>query len=75
MLGIIVNVVFLIIWALLLSEGSRKNLRLILGGLSVGIVFVFLLAFSIEFNWFILTGIRVTEYQSKTVVAPIVEEL
>ena len=73
MLDLLVSFFLLVIWGLLLYF-FRRNLIPILIGVAIGILGVFLLAGSIEFNWFKITGISLTEIQSKIVIAPIVEE-
>jgi RsiW-degrading membrane proteinase PrsW (M82 family) len=73
MLGILLNISLLLFWGLLIYF-SRRNLATILIGVGIGVLGVFSLAGLIEFNWFKITGISLTEEQSKTVIAPIVEE-
>jgi len=55
--------------------GVKRGLAVILLGIPVGIFLVFSLSGFVEFNWFTVTHIPLTEWQSKAVVAPVVEEL
>jgi len=71
MLGILVNIVLLILWISLLYF-FKRNLIIVLFGLLVGIS-VFVLSGLIQFYWH-LTQIPVTEWQSKVIIALIVEE-
>jgi len=74
MLGIIVSVSLLLFWILVVYL-SKRRLYIILVGVGIGIAGVFSLAGAVEYNWCQITGISLTEYQSKTVLAPVVEEL
>lgn len=74
MLGIAVSIGLLLLWILMLY-GVKRKLAIILLGIAVGILGVFSLSGFVEFNWFTITRIPLTEWQSKAVVAPVVEEL
>lgn len=72
-ISIVINIALLVFWSLLFYFFNRKK-AIIFSGASLGILGVFILAGLIEFFWFDITSIKLTEQQSKTVVAPIVEE-
>lgn len=74
MFGILVNVVLLLLW-MLMFYGVKRRLAIILLGITVGIFGVFLLSVLVEFNWFRITRIPLSEWQSKAVVGPVIEEL
>ena len=73
MLGILVGIFLLLLWILFLYF-LKGRLTIILIGVGIGALGVFWLAGLIEFNWSKITGISLTEEQSKTLIAPIVEE-
>lgn len=73
MFGILVTILLLMIWMLSFYL-LKKNMISILVGVGIGICGVFVLAGLVESSWFMMTGISLTEMQSKTIVAPIVEE-
>jgi len=77
LLGIIFSIVFLLIWVLIFFGLSRGISRQGLGVISLGLmtsVFVLLCALLLEVYWERITGIRLKEYQTKVILAPVVEE-
>jgi len=65
----------LIFWILLFYYILKWNIFDILSGVGVGSLIVFSVAALIEYNWGKLTGISLTDFQSKVIVCPIIEEL
>lgn len=72
LIGTVINVALLVLWSLIFYFLVQKK-AIILSGVILGIV-VFMLAGGIEYFWGDLTGISLTEKQSKAVVAPVLEE-
>lgn len=72
LVGILVNVALLLLWGMLLYF-LKDSLMVIYSGVAVGILGVFVLSGLIQY-WLWISGIPFTEQQSKTLVAPIVEE-
>jgi RsiW-degrading membrane proteinase PrsW (M82 family) len=73
--GVFLDIVFLLVWASLLSRTSKRKLGSVLLGLAIGTVFVTLVVFGLESCLRGIVEMRVAEYQAKIIIAPIVEEL
>lgn len=72
LISIVINVALLMLWSSIFYLFNQKK-AIILLGVGLGILGVFGLA-GFHYSWLNATGISLTEEQSKTVVAPVIEE-